>query len=107
VLQVNPQVGVLPVQVGVEPVGPAAQAVQDVPQVWTLVLLAQVSPQRWYPLLQLIPHCPFRQVAIPFPPVGAGQLAAEVQLGPSGAASTGLSVGKSIAASTLVPPVPA
>jgi hypothetical protein len=45
-LQLNPQVGGVPVQVALALAGAAGQGAQALPQVLTLVFRAQVAPQR-------------------------------------------------------------
>jgi hypothetical protein len=62
-LQVRPQE--TPLQVAVPFVIPG-QTLQAEPQVFTLLLLAQVEPQMWYPALHEIPHDVPSQVAFPF-----------------------------------------
>jgi hypothetical protein len=86
-VHITPQASGAPPQVAV-PLAGVGQGVHEavvdiVPHVAGLVLIAHTLPQRWYPVLQVIPQTPPVQAATPLPPTGAGQVAAVAQAPPA------------------------
>jgi hypothetical protein len=69
-------------QVADPPPPGAVQAMQEVPQVATARLLAQVAPQRWKPLLQAVTQAwPVPQVTMPFVTGGQSAEAQQAEVG--------------------------